>query len=46
MEDDNGKIKTYLASHPRLLGALFMLALLLTQVGTVAAGGSGGITTG
>ncbi|SFS68508.1 DUF7503 family protein [Halostagnicola kamekurae] len=30
--------KDFLASHPRLLGALFTLVMLLGQAGTVAAG--------
>lgn len=32
---------TYLKDHPRLMGVLFTLTLLLTQAGTVAAGGNG-----
>ncbi|WP_277921472.1 DUF7503 family protein [Halostagnicola larsenii] len=31
-------MKDFLASHPRMLGALFTLVLLLGQAGTVAAG--------
>ncbi len=31
-------MKSYLASHPRMIGALFTLVMLLSQVGTVAAG--------
>lgn len=30
-------IETFLASHPRMIGALFMVVLLLTQVGQGAA---------
>lgn len=30
----------YLAQNPRMIGALFTLVLLLSQVGTVAAGTS------
>ncbi len=29
----------YLANHPRMIGVLFTLMLLLSQAGTVAAGG-------
>lgn len=39
-------MKAFLADHPKLLGALFLIAMLLTQVGTAAAQGSGAITTG
>ncbi|MHC3437869.1 DUF7503 family protein [Natrialbaceae archaeon A-gly3] len=31
-------MKDYLAKHPRMIGVLFTLLLLLTQAGTVAAG--------
>lgn len=31
----------YLTENPRLMGVLFTLVLLLTQTGTVAAGGGG-----
>ncbi|MDJ1430961.1 hypothetical protein [Halostagnicola sp. A-GB9-2] len=31
-------MKDYLVSHPRMIGALFTLVLLLSQVGTAAAG--------
>ena len=40
MSDDT--IKTYLAENPRMIGVLFTVFLLLTQVGNAAAGGSGG----
>jgi len=30
-------MKSFLAEHPRLMGALFMLTVLLTQVGSAAA---------
>jgi hypothetical protein len=30
--------REFLHEHPRMMGALFMITLLLTQVGTVAAG--------
>ena len=34
----DSKMASYLAEHPRLMGVLFTLLLLLTQAGTVAAG--------
>ena len=33
-------LKAYLADHPRMIGALFTITLLLSQSGVVAAGGS------
>lgn len=39
--EDNHDIKTYLAEHPRMMGALFTLALLLSQIGTAAAQNAG-----
>lgn len=44
MSDDN-TIQAYLAKHPRLIGILFTLVLLLSQAGTVAAANSS-VTTG
>jgi hypothetical protein len=41
MSDDN-ELRTYLQNHPKTLSALFGLMVLLTQVGTVAAGNSVG----
>lgn len=35
----NDTLKTYLAENPRMLGVLFTVFLLLTQVGNVAANG-------
>ncbi|MCU4739797.1 DUF7503 family protein [Natronoglomus mannanivorans] len=35
---DKDDIKNFLASHPRLLGGIFMVMLLLGQAGTVAGG--------
>ena len=35
MSDDT--VKTYLAENPRMIGVLFTVFLLLTQVGSVAA---------
>jgi len=37
MSDDT--IKTYLAENPRMIGVLFAMFLLLTQVGSAAAWG-------
>ena len=36
-------MKAYLADHPRMIGALFTLLLLLSQAGTVAAGANSNI---
>ena len=44
--EDNHEIKSFLAEHPRMMGVLFTLMLLLTQVGMVAAGQAGGTTIG
>lgn len=35
MSDDN--LKAYLAEHPRMIGVLFTLLLLLSQAGNAAA---------
>lgn len=40
MEEDNNDLSAFVAKHPRMMGVLFTLVLLLSQVGTVA-GGSG-----
>lgn len=32
--------KSFLAEHPRMIGVLFMLVLVLTQAGNAAAGSS------
>ena len=32
-------VKSFLASHPKLMGALFTMLVLLTQAGSVAAAG-------
>ena len=45
MEKDNSELKAFIAKHPRMMGVLFTLMLLLSQVGTVAAG-SGATTIG
>jgi hypothetical protein len=36
----DSKIASYLAEHPRMIGVLFTLMMLLTQAGNVAAGNS------
>ncbi|WP_425494219.1 DUF7503 family protein [Natronobiforma cellulositropha] len=35
---DNDKLTTRLASHPRMIGALFAIMLLLSQAGAASAG--------
>lgn len=40
-EAANSRMATFLKDHPRLIGALFTLAMLLTQAGTVVADGGG-----
>lgn len=37
MSDGNGDLQRYLAEHPRKIGVLFTLLLLLSQAGTVGA---------
>lgn len=37
MVDDN-TMQKYLAQHPRMIGVLFTMFVLLSQTGTVAAG--------
>lgn len=46
MEDNHDDLKAFMAEHPRMMGVLFTLLLLLTQVGNVAAGQAGGTTVG
>ena len=36
--DFDGSLASYLAEHPRLIGALFTMVLLLSQAGSAAAG--------
>jgi hypothetical protein len=43
-EDDTSGLASYLKEHPRLMGALFTMVLLLSQAGSAAAGG--GATAG
>lgn len=40
--NNSGRMATYLADNPRMMGALFTLALLLTQAGNIAASGGAG----
>ena len=42
---ENNSLKAYLADHPRMIGALFTLMLLLTQAGN-AMGAGAQVTTG
>ncbi len=42
MSDSDSSMASYLAEHPRLMGVLFTLFVLMTQVGNVAA--ANGIT--
>jgi hypothetical protein len=35
-------LKAFLADHPRMIGALFMILMLTSQAGTVAAAGATG----
>jgi hypothetical protein len=36
------KLKAFLADHPRMIGALFMILMLTSSAGTVAASASQG----
>jgi hypothetical protein len=44
-EDTTSGLASYLKEHPRMMGVLFTLTLLLSQAGTVAAGNAG-VTSG
>ena len=44
MENDSA-LQAFLAEHPRMIGVLFTLVLLLTQIGAVAAESQSGGTT-
>jgi len=37
-------LAAFLREHPRMMGVLFTMMVLLTQVGTVAAGNGGSIS--
>lgn len=41
--ETDGKFVEYLKNHPRMMGALFTLVLLLSQAGSVAAANGGGV---
>ncbi|WP_435318647.1 DUF7503 family protein [Haloarchaeobius sp. TZWSO28] len=41
MQEDNDTLANYLAEHPRMIGVLFMIGLLLMQASPVAAGNGG-----
>ncbi|MGN8213930.1 DUF7503 family protein [Halococcus salifodinae] len=41
MSDNNIDVRSELKNHPKILSALFGLMVLLSQVGTVAAGNNG-----
>jgi len=45
-DDDTNAIAQYLADHPRAMGVLFTAVLLLSQAGTVVAGGNHGAING
>ncbi len=46
MEESDGRLKAYLAQHPRMMGVLFTMLLFLSQVGVAVASTSGGTTPG
>ena len=37
---DNDSLTAYLADHPRMIGALFTILLLVSQAGSAAANGA------
>lgn len=39
VDGNNNRLAEYLEEHPRMIGALFTLLLLLSQAGTAAAHG-------
>lgn len=43
-EESDSTLASYLKEHPRMMGALFTIVLLLSQAGTVAAGNSGAVS--
>ncbi|WP_192918544.1 DUF7503 family protein [Salinigranum salinum] len=45
MSDDNTALVAYLTDHPRMMGALFTIVLLLSQAGSALAGNAG-VTSG
>lgn len=42
MSETDNAAKKWLANHPRMIGVLFTMVLLLTQAGSVAARNGGG----
>ncbi|MFB6303281.1 MAG: hypothetical protein ABEH78_10540 [Haloferacaceae archaeon] len=40
-EDTTSGLASYLKDHPRMMGVLFTLTLLLSQAGTAVAGNAG-----
>jgi hypothetical protein len=42
MSERKDQLRAVLAEHPRLMGVLFSVCLLLSQAGTVAGGNGGG----
>lgn len=45
-DENNSQIAQYLYDHPRMIGVLFVLTVLLTQVQPVLANCSGGVCSG
>lgn len=43
MTATNTSVRSFLVDHPRMMGALFAMVLLVSQTGTVAAGNGGSI---
>ena len=43
MTPSNTSVRSFLADHPRMMGVLFAMLLLVSQAGTVAAGNGGSI---
>ncbi len=41
MESDSSTMAAYLAEHPKMVGVLFSMMVLLSQAGGVIAGGQG-----
>jgi hypothetical protein len=46
MSKKDNTVANLLAEHPEMTGVLFTMLLLLSQAGSVAAGGSGGAVVG
>lgn len=41
MESNSSSMAAYLAEHPKMIGVLFTMMILLSQAGSVVAGGAG-----